>query len=147
MTPRTSRAVLESSAMPRASVAIFALVLAASLPQAGFAGDDFGPIRVAANRSRYVGACPVEVVFTGNINLKSPHPRGFAFNYRWVRSDGAKGPTNVVHPSPSERMLVVKEPWVAGAPGRHYDLSVTLLVNSGNTHLEQPSQVVSVTCR
>jgi len=74
-------------------------------------------------------------------------PKGFSFNYYWVRSDGAKGPVNVVRPSPSQNMLVVKEPWTLGAAGQHYDLSVKLFVNSGNTHLEQTSQVVSVTCK
>jgi len=91
--------------------------------------------------------CPVDVVFTGNINLNSPHPNGFSFNYYWVRSDGAKGPVNVVRPSPSQDMLIFKEPWTLGAAGQHYDLSVKLFVNSGNTHLEQTSQVVSVTCK
>jgi hypothetical protein len=89
----------------------------------------------------------VEVVFTGNINLTSPHPKGLSFNYHWVRSDGAKGPTNVVRPSPSQHMLIVKEPWTLGTPGRRQDVSVKLSVNSGQTHLEQTSQVVSVTCR
>jgi len=89
----------------------------------------------------------VQVIFTGNINLNTPHPKGFVFNYYWVRSDGAKGPVNVVRPSPGQHMLIVKEPWTVGAAGRHYDLSVRLFVNSGNTHLEQTSQVVSVTCR
>jgi len=55
--------------------------------------------------------------FTGNINLNSPHPKGFSFNYYWVRSDGAKGPVNVVRPSPSQNMLVVKEPWTLAPPG------------------------------
>ncbi len=121
--------------------------IAVLIPHLALAEDPFGPIRIGANRSRYVGACPVEVVFTGNINLNLPHPRGFAFNYYWVRSDGAKGPVNVVHPAPSQRMIIVREPWTLGAPGRHYDLSVRLFVNSGNTHLEQESQVVSITCR
>jgi hypothetical protein len=107
--------------------------------------NPFGPIRVAANRGKYNGRCPIDIVYTGNINL-TPHPRGLAFNYYWVRGDGAKGPVTVVHPSPTERLLIVKESWHLGAVGHHYDASVTLFVNSGNTHLEQASQVVSVTC-
>jgi hypothetical protein len=133
--------------MPRLSVSFLSVVAALSLSQAAFAADLFGPIRIGANRSKYVGACPVEVVFTGNINLNSPHPQGFAFNYYWVRSDGAKGPVNVVRPSPSQNMLIVKEPWNLGAAGQHYNISVKLFVNSGNTHLEQTSQVVSVNCK
>jgi hypothetical protein len=108
--------------------------------------NPFGPIRVAANRSSYNGRCPVDIVYTGNINLNS-HPNGLAFNYYWVRSDGAKSPVTVVRSRPNERMLIVRERWRLGAAGRHYDASVTLFVNSGNTHLEQGSPVVSVTCR
>ena len=133
--------------MLRSSVPLLAVVAALGISHAALAADLFGPIRIGANRSKYVGACPVDVVFTGNINLNSPHPKGFSFNYYWVRSDGAKGPVNVVRPSPSQNMLVVKEPWTLGAAGQHYDLSVKLFVNSGNTHLEQTSQVVSVSCR
>ena len=133
--------------MPRSSVRLLVVVAALSISHAALAADQFGPIRIGANRSKYAGACPVEVVFTGNINLNSPHPKGFSFNYYWVRSDGAKGPVNVVRPSPSQNMLIVKEPWTVGAAGHHYDLSVKLFVNSGNTHLEQTSQVVSVTCK
>jgi hypothetical protein len=109
--------------------------------------NPFGVIRVAANRSSYVGTCPVEVIWTGNINLNSPHPAGFVFNYFWTRSDGAKGPVTVVQPKASQQMLIVREPWSLGAAGQHYDLSVTLHVNSGNTHLEESSRVVSVTCK
>jgi len=133
--------------MLRSSVPCFAVVAALSISHAALATDLFGPIRIGANRSKYVGGCPVDVVFTGNINLNSPHPKGFVFNYYWVRSDGAKGPEKVVRPSPSQNMLIVKEPWTLGAAGQHYDISVKLFVNSGNTHLEQPSQVVSVTCK
>ena len=132
--------------MSRSSALIVAVVATLSISRAAFAADPFGPIRIGANRSRYVGACPVDVVFTGNINLNSPHPKGLSLNYYWVRSDGAKGPVNVVRPSPSQNMLIVKEPWTLGAAGKHYNLSVKLFVNSGNTHLEQTSQVVSVTC-
>ena len=112
-----------------------------------FAQGPFGPLRVAANRSKYTGACPVEVIFTGNINLNLPHPKGLAFNYSWSRSDGAKGPVTVVRPEPGKGMLIVKEPWTLGAPGKHYDISVTLQANSGTWHVSQASQVVSITCK
>jgi hypothetical protein len=125
------------------------LVVAAalSLSHVALASDPFGSIRIGASRSKYAGACPVEVIFTGNINLNSPHPKGLSFNYYWLRSDGAKGPTNVVRPSLGQHMVIVKEPWTLGAPGRHEEISVKLFVNSGETHLEQASQVVSVTCK
>jgi len=124
-----------------------AVIAALAISPVALAQDIFGPIRVGANRSKYVGACPVEVIFTGNINLNHPHPKGLAFNYYWVRSDGAKGPVNVVRPTPAQNMIIVKEPWTLGRPGQHYDVSVKLFVNSGNTHLEQDSQAVSLTCR
>jgi len=133
--------------MPRSSLLLLRAVAVLSISHAAFAADLFGPILIGANRSKYVGPCPVSVVLTGNINLNSPHPKGFTFTYHWARSDGAKGPVNVVKPSPGQNMLVVKEPWTVGAAGQHHDLSVTLFVNSGNTHLEQTSQVVSVTCK
>ena len=133
--------------MPRSSLRLLTVLAALSISHVALAADLFGPIRIGANRSNYDGACPVEVVFTGNINLNSPHPKGFSFNYYWARSDGAKGPEQVVRPSPSQNLLIVKEPWNLGAAGGHYNLSVTLFVNSGNTHLEKKSQVVSVTCK
>jgi len=127
---------------------LFVLVSAFSvLPAARAEENPFGEIRVAANRSNYIGACPVEIVYTGNINLKSPHPAGLSFSYYWGRSDGAKGPVTDVRPNPGQRMLVVRDPWRLGAAGQHYDVSETLFVNSGNTHLEKASLVVSVTCR
>ena len=110
-------------------------------------GDGLGELRVAANRSKYVGVCPVEVVFTGNIDLPLPHPKGFTFNYSWERSDGGKGPVTVVRPNPGQGRLIVKEPWTLGAPGKHYEISVRLHANSGNTHLSQTSNVVSIHCK
>ena len=133
--------------MARPSVPVLAVAALLGISHVALAQDAFGPIRIGANRSKYAGACPVEVIFTGNINLNLPHPRGFVFNYHWERSDGAKGPVNVVRPNPGQRMIIVKEPWTLGAAGKNYDLSVKLFVNSGNTHLEQASQVVAVTCK
>jgi hypothetical protein len=109
--------------------------------------DAFGPIRVAANRGQYTGHCPVEVTFTGNIDFVLPHPKGFVFNYHWERSDGAKGPVRVVRPGPNQRMLVLHEKWRVGARGQTYDLTETLFVNSGNTHLSESSRPVHVECR
>ena len=43
--------------------------------------------------------------------------------------------------------MVVRDTWRLGAPGKHYDASVTLFVNSGNTHLNEGSPSVSVTCK
>ena len=109
--------------------------------------DAFGALRVAANRGNYVGHCPVEVVFTGNIDFVLPHPRGFVFSWHWERSDGAKGPVHVVRPAPGERMLVVRDRWRLGARGQNYDVSQTLVVGSGNTHLRESSRPVRIECR
>ena len=89
------------STMPQSLARFLAIAFAVVISHTALATEPFGPIRIGANRSKYVGACPVDIVFTGNINLNSPHPKGFSFNYYWVRSNGAKGPVNVVRPSPS----------------------------------------------
>jgi hypothetical protein len=136
-----SRFIIRSSI---AAVLAAAAVLVAPVARAD--DDAFGAIRVAANRGTFVGRCPIDITFTGNINLNLPHPRGLTFNYYWVRSDGARSPVTVVHPGATQKLLIVREPWHFGAPGRHYDAAVTLFVNSGNTHLEQASSAVSVTC-
>jgi hypothetical protein len=133
---------------PRTAILALSTALTAVAVPA-YAGDGpFSSVYVAANRSQYTGrGCPIGIIYTGNINFVSPHPRGFAFNYHWERSDGAKGPEHVVRPSPNQHSLVVRENWRIGAPGKHYDASATLFVNSGNTHIAQPSPTVSVTCR
>ncbi len=107
----------------------------------------FHSVNVYPNRSRYYGPCPVTVVWTGAINFKMPHPRGFVFNYQWTRSDGAKGPITVIQPGPRQRQMFLRDSWTVGRNGQRYNLSETLHVNSGNTHIAQTSRVVTVTCR
>ena len=126
--------------------AVFAaLAVAATLPAIPSFADPFGPIHVAVNRHEYHGRdCPVEVLFTGTINFSMPHPRGFSMSYFWERSDGAKSRVEVVHPGPNQRSLVVREPWRVGG---HHEVSATLHVNSGNTHLREGSPVVRIDCR
>lgn len=131
----------------RRIIAASALAFAAltTLGQAAIADEGpFGAIRVAANRSQYAGRCPVEVVYTGNINL-APH-RGLVFNYHWERSDGAKSPVTVVRPPPNQRMVVVHEKWRLGGRGKDYEAGATLYVNSGNTHLSESSPMVRIRC-
>jgi hypothetical protein len=129
-----------------ARTAVFVIAaMAVIAPAASYADGPFGSVHVNVNRHEYKGHCPVEVLFTGTINFEHPHPRGFAMNYHWERSDGAKGPVQVVHPNPEQRNLVVREPWHIG--GGHHDLSATLFVNSGNTHIRETSQNVHVECR
>ena len=109
--------------------------------------EPFGPIHVAANRSMYKGrGCPIEVTYTATINFVMPHPKGFVFNYHWERSDGAKGPTRVVRPSEHERTLVVHDKWKLGAPGKTFDVSETIHVNSGNDHIQEGSPSVHIEC-
>jgi len=128
---------------------LFAILAVLALNQAAFAqGSPFGLIHVAANRSQYTGqGCPIEIIYTATVNFAWPHARGFVFNYHWVRSDGAKTPVQMARPQDNQRSMVIREPWRLGAPGKHYDASVTLFVNSGNTHLAEGSPIVSVTCR
>ena len=128
-----------------AAIAAFTLAAACALPAA--AQDAFGNVRVEANRHEFRGACPAQLVFTGTIEFNMPHPRGFTMNYSWERSDGAKGPVHVVRPGPNQRVLVVRENWRLGGRGQTHDVSVTLHVNSGNTHLRESSRRVRVECR
>ncbi|MDD5543966.1 MAG: hypothetical protein PHX83_12405 [Acidobacteriia bacterium] len=107
----------------------------------------FGPIHVTANRRAYTGpGCPIDILYTATINFVWPHAGGFVFNYHWERSDGAKTPVQMIRPQPNQRAMTLREPWRLGAPGQRYSASVTLFVNSGNTHLSESSPVVLVTC-
>ncbi len=130
------------------SLVICASVMFLSFGESGQAADGpFGPIHMAVNRSAYNGSgCPIEIVFTATINFVEPHG-DLAFNYHWERSDGSKTAVQVAHVSRNERSMVIHETWRLGAPGKHYDASMTLFVNSGNTHLSESSRSISVTCR
>jgi hypothetical protein len=133
------------SNMAHAALAAVALAAAAAATPS-HAEDLFGPIHVAVNRHEYRGPCPAEILFTGTINFVQRH-HGFVFNYSWERSDGGKSQVNVVHVQPGQRSMVVREPWRLGGHGQRHDVSVTLRVNSGNTHLRESSPVVHVECR
>ena len=139
--------------MPRSAITIFsslvlALVLALTISTAANAQEDpFGPLRVGVNRGNYSGRCPVTITYTGNVNIVSYPRGGFIFNYYWTRSDGAKGPVTIVRPNRGQRMVIVNDSWTLGGAGRHYEVSETLHVNSGNIHLEEASRSISITCR
>ena len=133
--------------MRKIRTAVTRTILLAAVISAVPAAAQFSSIHVAVNRHEYVGrGCPIEIVFTGSINLE-PHDRGLVFNYHWERSDGAKSATKVVRPGPHERSIVVRERWRLGSRGRTQDVSETLHVNSGNTHLTEGSPTVHVECR
>ncbi|MFI5181822.1 MAG: hypothetical protein ACHQPI_10555 [Thermoanaerobaculia bacterium] len=133
---------------PRVLVVLLLVLASAGTALPALADEPFGPIHMAANRSSYTGSgCPIEILYTATINFTMPHPKGFAFNYHWERSDGAKTPVQVVRPSPNQRSMVLRDKWKLGSPGRQYDASVTLFVNSGNTHESHPSPSVRVVCR
>ncbi len=126
--------------------ALIALPLLASA--GAVLAEAFGPVHVAVNRHEYRGrGCPIDILYTATINFVMPHPRGFVFNYHWERSDGARSPERVVRPAPGERSMVVREHWKLGAPGRDFDASETIHVNSGNTHITESSPTVHVECR
>jgi hypothetical protein len=116
------------------------------VPRASGEENPFSSVHVASNWGRYVGGCPVDLVFTGTINLRA-HPNGLVFNYYWVRSDGAKSPTRVLRPGVRQRSVVVHEHWRLGGTGSRYSASMRLFVNSGNTHIEDSSRTVQVICR
>ena len=126
-----------------------AAVTAACACQVAYAEvNPFAGLHVVTSRSQYVGTgCPIDVTFTGRITFVLPHPKGFVFNYHWERSDGAKGPVQVVRPPEGEGAMTAKETWHLGARGNHYDVSETLVVNSGNTHLSESSPAVPITCK
>ena len=125
---------------------VFALAAGAAATAAS--AEPFGPIHVAVNRHQYAGrGCPIEVIYTATINFTLPHPRGFVFNYHWERSDGGKSRVEVVRPAPGQRSLVVHERWRLGGPGRTYDASAVIHVNSGNTHIQEGSPTVHIECR
>lgn len=121
---------------------------AASVLATAASAEPFGPIHMAANRHQYVGkACPIEIVFTATINFTMPHPKGFVFNYHWERSDGAKTGQQVVRPPEGQRSMVIHERWKIGKAGSTHDVSETIFVNSGNTHLQETTPTVHVECR
>ena len=123
------------------------IALAAGVAATAASAEPFGNIHVAANRSQYIGrGCPIEVIYSASINFVMPHGP-LAFNYHWQRSDGAKGPVQVVRVPPGQRSMVVRERWRLGGPGRNYDVSTTIHLNSGNTHLQESSPTVHIECR
>ena len=128
----------------KVSAYAFAILMVASAT--ALADGPFAGVNTAANRSQYNGnGCPITIVFTATINL---HPHGpLVFNYRWERSDGAKGPVQVMRPGPNQRSMVVRDSWRLGKRGQTYDASETIHVNSGNTHEQFNTPTVHVICR
>ena len=117
----------------------------AARPAAG-EQNPFRSLHVASNWGRYAGQCPADLLFTGTIVLRS-HPNGLVFNYYWLRSDGSKSETRVMHPAANQGSVVVREHWRLGAQGSRYSASMRLFVNSGNTHIEDSSRTVQVICK
>jgi hypothetical protein len=135
------------SQIQRMAVGLLVCICVVFFGQLSYASEGpFGPIHVAINRSAYDGRCPVEIVFTATVNFVVPHG-DLVFNYHWERSDGGKTAMQVVHVPRDERSMVIHEKWLLGAPAHHYDASIILFVNSGNTHLTEPSKTIGVTCR
>ena len=109
-------------------------------------GNPFSAVRVGASRSTYTGPCPATIHFTGNIDYVMPHPKGFVYHYHWERSDGNRSKVVVVRPDAGQRRLVVHDSWQLGERGKRSDVSVTLVVDSGNTHESASSRTVSISC-
>lgn len=132
----------------KTSIRFLALILLSATALPLGANEILGAVSVNANRNFHRGACPTEIIFNARIDLDVPRT-GMAFNYQWVRSDGAKGPVQVVSlPAGSRnRFYPLSTTWTLGASGQHYDIWEELHVNTGNTHRVQRSQTVSVDCR
>jgi hypothetical protein len=131
----------------RGAVALAATCLLVAVPLVIIADGPFGAIRVAANRGAYTGKCPVEIIYTANVNLTMPHAQGLAFNYHFERSDGAKTQVEVVRPAEKDRLLIYKDTWTLGAAGQTYTASVTFFVNSGNTHEQAATPPIKIVCK
>ena len=128
------------------SASLLAIIVFIVLPRTSAEENPFSSVHVASNWGRYAGNCPVDLVFTGTINLRA-HPNGLVFNYYWLRSDGSKSPIRVVRPGFRQRSVVIHERWRLGGAGSRYRASMRLFVNSGNTHVEDSSPTVQVICR
>ncbi len=130
--------------MRKLALVIAVPALIAAVPASA---EVLGGLRLGANRSNYHGACPVEVVFTANVLITNNHGPAGVFNYHWERSDGAKGPQQVVRVGSAAETLIYKEHWRLGRSGTVHDISVTFHANSGNQHLQETSQTIHIECR
>ena len=71
-------------------------------------------VKAAVNPASYSGSCPATFTFTGTIVVKGAG----MLRYRWVRSDGAKGPIKgLVFKASGSR--TVKSEWQLGATGQN----------------------------
>ncbi len=128
------------------TVMLIAIAFAVALPAAAQEGP-FKEVRVVPDKARVDSRrCPVEVVFTGTIDIGPSAGRDFFFHYRWERSDGTRGNLKVVRPRPGQRSVNVRERWRVGERGREVEAGATLHVNSGGTRIEAASPRVKVRC-
>ncbi len=103
-----------------------------------------GNVSVEAHPSSYTGRAPARLRFIARIELAGAR----TFNYHWIRSDGAKGPVQVVQVrDPHQRMITVVDNWQLGAPGQRLEVWETIQVNCGNQHITSGRATVSVSCR
>ena len=87
-------------------------------PPALFA-QGIGNVSVEAHPAAFVGRAPARLRFVARIELEGAR----TFNYQWVRSDGAKGPVQVVQvKNPRQRQLTVADSWQLGAPGQRMEV-------------------------
>lgn len=116
-------------------VAVLAL---ASMPLAAQTVTD---VRIVARPRVYNGPCPATIQFTATIFV-SHHP--VAVEYRWERSDGARGPRRrVVIRSAGQG---VRESWTLGRGRERLQIWQRLHVLAP-TGISSPNQVVRVNCR
>ena len=123
------------------AAALFALVLALCL---GANAQALSGVAVSANPQSYTGFCPVDLHFTGFVQIsRTP----MVFNYQWLRSDGATTAKKMqrVNGNVAETRLV--EGWRVGVAGQNLRLSMRLRVASGNTTMISDPAVVTIHCR
>src|SRR3954451_1459808 len=98
-------------------------------------------VGVVAKPRVYTGPCPADIAFIGTIHVS--HYPTFA-EYRWERSDGAKGPRQRVEIRSAGRG--VTDTWHLGAGRRRYVIWERLHVLAP-TGIYSPEARVTVTCR
>lgn len=103
-----------------------------------------GNVSAEVRPGSYTGRAPARLRFIAHIELEGAR----TFNYHWERSDGAKGPVQVVQvKNPRQRMITVSDSWQLGAPGQHMEVWERIQVNCGNQHVTSGSATAVISCR
>ena len=93
----TNKVGTSAPSSPSNEVTIASVTARARVTPASHTGDD----------------CPVTFTFNGTITSS----RGGPVTYRWIRSDGATGPTSTLYFKEAGTQSVQAETWTLGGPG------------------------------